>query len=657
MEGLILVVLVGGLTAAIAIPWAIYARNQRVAAWRSYAEARDLDFLEEGPGNRPEIFGPRRVGDRTDPVQLFLEVRGSGKDQVTYTVAAAGHHLSLPGSLSVTRAGVGTALASLFGGQDIELGNASVDDDLRIRGDHEPSVQQALASPRLQEAIRQVVVDLDEAKVTGTHVEITRRGYELEPEGLDRLLDLAQHGVTLLVEAVRFDPARTGAHVPRPRRVRRPVPPTPAPARVTAPEARPALAPPVDRLIADLAADGTATGQGSFTMDRRAAREKLRAFQLAEPGAWALELVQALIARGATAVHLDADRDDLSLRADGRPFTAEELDNVWSAVLAAGEADDLRARQRLAIGLNALVGLGPKHVEVWSGTVAAGSRLVLGTEGDERVEPAAGPSGLEGTVITTKLGLLDAARNPNAAVKRLVQERAAHAAVPVTVDGEVASDGFRPRALFGLVGLEHDGFRAVGGIDPRPGAAPRLRLQTDGVWIQEWPIASGTPGLTVVIESARFRKDVSQSRIVEDLALNQADALVTVVEEAVLATLAATLGDARGAPGGSVELLRAILRQRLLAYASPADFRPGGDARIVAEAPLLPTRGRGHVSLANLLALRDAGQPVLFADILTTADVRTFDAAVPCLDLDRLQDPAERALLVHLFGNVLRHVD
>ena len=68
--------------------------------------------------------------------------------------------------------------------------------------------------------------------------------------------------------------------------------------------------PSVDDLISDLRNEGEVVSEGRFTLDRDKAREKMRQFQLADPRAYVLELVQAAVLKGAAEIAFDIDADD-----------------------------------------------------------------------------------------------------------------------------------------------------------------------------------------------------------------------------------------------------------------------------------------------------------------------------------------------------------
>ncbi len=145
----------------------------------------------------------------------------------------------------------------------------------------------------------------------------------------------------------------------------------------------------IDRLAAELRAAGTAAGEGGFSLDRERAREKLRQFQLADPHRWVVLVVQAVVARGATAIMIEIDADDVHIRADGAPLTKEDFDELYSSMWATGEHRP--GLRELALATNAVMALNPRYLRVDSGDGRQGMRLELRVGAADRIEPVATP--------------------------------------------------------------------------------------------------------------------------------------------------------------------------------------------------------------------------------------------------------------------------
>lgn len=102
--------------------------------------------------------------------------------------------------------------------------------------------------------------------------------------------------------------------------------------------------------------------RGTALVDPRAAVERLRSFQLAEPLLYVLEIVRAAVAGGATAVDLYNDSDDLVLTFDGAPTPADDLAHLLDHLFSTAQP---RLRL-LAIAVNTALGFGPRHVDLYT---------------------------------------------------------------------------------------------------------------------------------------------------------------------------------------------------------------------------------------------------------------------------------------------------
>ncbi|MCA9661410.1 MAG: hypothetical protein KC486_23930 [Myxococcales bacterium] len=389
-----------------------------------------------------------------------------------------------------------------------------------------------------------------------------------------------------------------------------------------------------DELVADLRADGVVDSQGRFTLDPAKAREKMRRFQLADPRRYVLELVQAARLRGATRIEFRIDADDMWMRFDGRPFRAEELENIYSSLFADGDDPDLQALRQLALGLNAAMGMAPKRAQVHSGDAA----MELRVDGEDRIAANRKPD--DGTLIHVKqaarLGLiLDFFRNAFGRLgeERHIAERCVYAGIEITLDGRPVSAA--TRSLAGaIIELEFDTGerRGIVGLLPTDAYA-ELRLIKDGVWISSETLSDELQGMVFVVEDPRLRKDVSQAKIVHDASyeavLRACVDLRWRLLEALYARFEAS-GDAEPAPAerqlftralqtyatsetlAAVPILRTIaafyrwpeargMAEAMVSLADLADeFTETGGIRYASERyPTLPPTGRPIVALSD----------------------------------------------------------
>ncbi len=102
--------------------------------------------------------------------------------------------------------------------------------------------------------------------------------------------------------------------------------------------------------------------RGTALVDPRAAVERLRSFQLAEPLLYVLEIVRAAVAGDATAVDLYNDSDDLILTFDGAAPAVDDLAHLLDHLFSTAQP---RLRL-LAIAVNTALGFGPRHVDLYT---------------------------------------------------------------------------------------------------------------------------------------------------------------------------------------------------------------------------------------------------------------------------------------------------
>jgi len=133
--------LVGGLVA-----WGIQANKKRQQAWAALAQRLGLHAANG------QIYGHLDGS----AVRLFTEVRGSGKNKQSYTVAAG---MIVPGfdlGLAIYKHGFFSSVGEWMGMKDIVIGDPGFDQAFVIKGDEPHRVQALLRSDALRQALAQV---------------------------------------------------------------------------------------------------------------------------------------------------------------------------------------------------------------------------------------------------------------------------------------------------------------------------------------------------------------------------------------------------------------------------------------------------------------------------------------------------------------------
>lgn len=162
---------IGGIVALVA--WLSHrARQRQNARWAATAAREGLNFT---PG--AFMTAPRMDGLR-GPVGVLVTTiaRSAGKSSIPYTVVTLQCPVALPPGLQITREGAGDALAKLFGGQDIELGDPLLDPKLRIKGLDPEAVREVLAWPAVRERLYVLLQASQHSRVEAGRIILEEQG-------------------------------------------------------------------------------------------------------------------------------------------------------------------------------------------------------------------------------------------------------------------------------------------------------------------------------------------------------------------------------------------------------------------------------------------------------------------------------------------------
>lgn len=120
-------------------------------------------------------------------------------------------------------------------------------------------------------------------------------------------------------------------------------------------------------LLGSLKQEGKVDSSGIFTMDLRKAIEKLARFQLPQHYYYIPKMVQAAVAGGASYVVVKINESRVLIEFDGRPYSAEELANIFQYMLASRHLEEHRHLRHLATAINTAIALEARTVQVDSG--------------------------------------------------------------------------------------------------------------------------------------------------------------------------------------------------------------------------------------------------------------------------------------------------
>jgi hypothetical protein len=279
------------------------------------------------------------------------------------------------------------------------------------------------------------------------------------------------------------------------------------------------------RMIDDLKQEAEFDSTGRFSLDRRRAREKMRKFQLVEPHYYVLELIQAAVAGGATFIDIYQDADDFIITFDGRHYTREDLENLYSSLFVSQKDLSLERFRELAIGINSAQALGPSFIRVSSGDYSGTVELLI-RPGQEDAFVVA-EEAVRGTRIHVRekvswkvasrfLSRYVASKIPSE--EKLVRERCLFSPVPVKINGVLVNppEGMTLPDSFCQVSFETEGFRGILGIPRGHRELSSIQLAKWGVVINQRYLKLSFIPLLGVVHGDGLLKNVSQSDFVEN---------------------------------------------------------------------------------------------------------------------------------------------
>jgi hypothetical protein len=144
--------------------------------WRTAAHNLKLGYYEGGIGSSGTITGERSGHNIT----VSTHTKGSGNNSQTYTKYLMAYRKSIPLDIKMTRQGALHKLGQVFGLQDIEVGNAVFDDQVVVRGSPPDAVRRFL-TPKLQEAIRTLVMLYPDSVISSENVIVKKAGKDTDP--------------------------------------------------------------------------------------------------------------------------------------------------------------------------------------------------------------------------------------------------------------------------------------------------------------------------------------------------------------------------------------------------------------------------------------------------------------------------------------------
>jgi hypothetical protein len=285
-------------------------------------------------------------------------------------------------------------------------------------------------------------------------------------------------------------------------------------------------------LVAQLEAEADFIEAGSFTLDPRKAREKLAAYQLAEPERFVLLLVEAAhLLPNCTGVAFTIDSNTTKVIVQGVELRRDELHGCFDAMFidVAGldpeQARAIRGRQRLALALNTALGLIDSHVEMTS--MSAGRSSVHAVfDADDRVQMHEQP----GACSTTALVVEVRSRQLRSTQRELLRRDARYATIPIHVDG-IRVDVGPSGDLLTPVEIRDAAGQVVGRLGWCAAQARResggIALVANGVVVETHHAPELPIGSLALVDAGELQRDISQTKFQRDEAFRQRVEAVT----------------------------------------------------------------------------------------------------------------------------------
>ena len=146
---IIVIAVIGGVIALIA--WGAHSQKKIRENWALFARKNGLQ--SQGNANRPTIQG------WMGPVYITLNtvVRGSGKNRTTYTQHHCTINAPMPGGIVLYKEGFFSKVGKVFGGQDVQIGDAALDNAFVIKAQDLGGTHALLSLPPVKKALLYVI--------------------------------------------------------------------------------------------------------------------------------------------------------------------------------------------------------------------------------------------------------------------------------------------------------------------------------------------------------------------------------------------------------------------------------------------------------------------------------------------------------------------
>ncbi|MCA9796986.1 MAG: hypothetical protein KC910_34485, partial [Candidatus Eremiobacteraeota bacterium] len=286
--------------------------------------------------------------------------------------------------------------------------------------------------------------------------------------------------------------------------------------------------------LQEFAQGGEVESVGRFTISSEAADEKLRKFQLLDPGLYVVQMVAAAVAGQATFLEVKSSLTRCEFLYDGEAATAEQLEHL------SGFLYDTTGMPRhlteLAVGLHAAQALEPKKIMVESYRPDQAHRLTW-RGNQQKLETIETRPGLflHRVVVDKGFGLTSRVTNVHPELANLMRV-CRYAPLQLKVDEQTINEPFRlpspclgvkvypsldPRAKLsalpdGRFPSQESGQAPVAAILALGGASRGLAFVHQGILFRRPHTMLGLGSLTGLVVAPDLKKNLSHSDLVEN---------------------------------------------------------------------------------------------------------------------------------------------
>jgi hypothetical protein len=192
----------------VIIGFSFWMKHRQRANWQTVAHELGLQFIEGGLFTNPSMQGTYRGAD----LSVRIVTSGTGKNKRVYTVVEVPLSGLVPVDLEVYREGFFQKVGKVIGGEDIQVGDADLDDTFIIKGTERDKVRDLLTSPNVKSRLLSAQSKCSTFRIGVGNVRIRERGRTANPNKLRGYIRTVVATANALEEACQGKPNRT----PRP---------------------------------------------------------------------------------------------------------------------------------------------------------------------------------------------------------------------------------------------------------------------------------------------------------------------------------------------------------------------------------------------------------------------------------------------------------